>query len=81
VGIGPRLEALLLEVDSQIPFDPKDIGLLADYEELESRGLVTLHRHLSGNAHEKHFYMLFAVLTPAGEAVMAAIRARRQERR
>ena len=76
MALGPRLESLLLDVALQAPIDPKDVGLIADYEELERRGIVTLHRHLSGSGTERFLYELFAVLTPAGEAELAALKAR-----
>lgn len=74
--LGPRLEALLLDVEAQLPIDPKDVGLIADYEELERRGVVTLHRHLSGSETERYLYELFAVLTQAGELELARLKAR-----
>lgn len=74
--LGPRLEALLQSAAAGEPFDPNDVGVIADYEELERRGLLRLHRHLSGDAAFRYFYELFAVLTPEGEAALAAIAAR-----
>lgn len=74
--LGPRLESLLLDIESRLPIDPKDIGLIADYEELEVRGLATLHRHLSGSDTERYLYALFAVLTAAGEIELARLKAR-----
>ena len=74
--LGPRLESLLLRVESGLPIDPKDVGLVADYEELEVRGLVMLHRHLSGSETERYLYALFAVLTPAGELELEELKAR-----
>lgn len=76
VTLGPRLESLLLDVESRLPIDPKDVGLIADYEELERRGVVTLHRHLGGSDTERYLYELFAVLTPAGEVELEKLRAR-----
>lgn len=74
--LGPRLESLLLDVESRLPIDPKDVGLIADYEELEGRGLATLHRHLSGSGTERYLYALFAVLTPQGEIELSKLKAR-----
>ena len=74
--LGPRLEALLGTAAAGAPIDPKDIGVIADYEELERRGLLRLHRHLSGDSTVRYLFELFAVLTPEGEAALAAITAR-----
>ena len=76
VPLGPRLEALLGTASAGAPIDPKDVGAIADYEELERRGLLRLHRHLSGDSTVRYLYELFAVLTPEGEVALAAIAAR-----
>ena len=76
MSLGPRLEALLRIASTGAPIDPKDVGMIADYEELERRGLLRLHRHLSGDAAVRYFYELFAVLTPEGEAALNVIAAR-----
>jgi hypothetical protein len=76
VPLGPRLESLLRCVESGIPIDPRDVGLIADYEELEARELVMLHRHLSGSDTERYLFALFAVLTPAGEIELEQLKAR-----
>lgn len=73
--LGPRLESLLLDIESQAPIDSRDVGLTADYEELERRGIVMLHRHSAGNP-EHPLGELFAVLTPAGEVELLKLKAR-----
>ena len=74
--LGPRLESLLFDIESQVPIDSRDVGLTADYEELERRGIVMLHRHLDGNPSERPLGDLFAVLTPAGESELLKLKAR-----